>query len=121
MWSVWLCFLWRSDVWLWYCLMSVLTLLWMMQSVQMCFPLLSVCVCRFPWFRLCPGFFLCRWNDLLCSYCLPCSMKSIFFLLCFKNPIHAGFRISIIAYFFKKEMAFFPFYIFSKTCYYNYY
>ena len=37
------------------------------------------------------------------------------------SSCYAGFRISIIAYFFKKEMAFFPFYIFSKTCYYNYY
>jgi len=51
----------------------------------------------------------------------PLLYLSILFLLCIKNPIHAGFRISIIAYFFKKEMAFFPFYIFSKTCYYNYY
>ena len=70
--DVWLHFLWKSDVWLRSCLrlmpdallkMPVLMMSWMMQRVQVHFPHLSVCVCRFPWFRLRPGSFLFRWND----------------------------------------------------------
>ena len=53
---LWTRFLRMSGVWLWTCLLmsaltllwSVLTRLWMMSCVQTYFPLLSVCVRRFP-------------------------------------------------------------------------
>lgn len=70
--DVWPYFLWKSDVWLRSFLRlmpdallrsPVLMMSWMMQCVQMHFPPPSVCVCRFPWFRLRPGSFLFRWND----------------------------------------------------------
>ena len=70
--DVWPYFLWKSGVWLRSCLRlmpdallrsPVLMMSWMMQRVQMYFPHLSVCVCRFLWFRLRPGSFLFRWND----------------------------------------------------------